>query len=474
MKKLLTSLIAVVMLLACSLTLFVGCQDPIDYEHTIIFYSTQSDALQQQTNIAIANFEAKFPGWTVLHQQPGGYDDVRDKIVGDLQNGQQPDLAYCYADHVARYIPSEKVVDMHKFIKSTETIDGVDSEGKEAKYTLGYNETEIADFVPGYYEEGFATNFGGYKTAGYADDAMLTLPFSKSTELMYYNKDALAKVGLKPATTWDELWAQEAKLSEEFPTATLLGYDSEANWFITMCEQNGWGYTSANSDNHFLFNGKDQIDWLDSLRTLYTAGTITTQELNGGYTSSLFTKGVNGGCIYCIGSSGGASHQKPADPDKGGFNWGIAPIPGSVRNKGETSEYVDYSVISQGPSVCMFYNDNVLEENQELKAKMTFLFLKELLDPTFQATFSQESGYNPVRISTNTIPAYVKHMNSGSITAEAAKVSSTLTEFFFTSPAFKNSSLARDQVGAALQLVIGGSKSGTEALRDAYYNCGGK
>ena len=97
-------------LLACFM--LVGCgEDTTDYDHTIVFYSTQGDALQKVTQNAIDAFEAKYPGWKIKHTQVGGYDDVRDKIVSDLSGGLQPDLAYCYADHVAQYMQTNRVYD---------------------------------------------------------------------------------------------------------------------------------------------------------------------------------------------------------------------------------------------------------------------------------------------------------------------------------------------------------------------------
>lgn len=478
MKKLLVSLTAVVLVLALCSVVLVACGDPSDpsnpdtpntpntpdtgdYSKTIIFYSTQGDNLQTITSNAIASFEAKYPGWKIDHRQPGGYDQVKDKIISDFQGGVQPDLAYCYPDHVAQYLQTGKVVDMTKFINSTDTVELADG----TLATVGYSAEELADFVPGYYNEGYASNFGGYSNYGFTSSSMLTLPFVKSTELLYYNKSALDELGLPVATTWDELWAQCEAIVNKFPTATPLGYDSEANWFITMCQQNGWGYTSAEGNN-YRFNNENTIAWLTEIRDYYDMGYLTTQEDYGAYTSGLFTKGVNdGGLVYCIGSSGGASHQDPA----GAFEWGVAPIPGSVQADGS----VNYSAISQGPSLVMLsagYN----VDNADEKQLMTWLFVKELLDPTFQAAFSIESGYNPCRLSTFDVEQYIEHMESDNITAAAARVASTMSDRFYTSPAFKGSSTAREQVGTALVYAIQSQKTPAEALEDAYRNCGGK
>ncbi len=462
MKKFLCSLLCVLLLATCCVSIFAACEDATDYEHTIIFYSTQGDSLQQITATAIKKFEAKFPGWKVEHTQVGGYDDVKKKIVSDFQGGIQPDLAYCYADHVALYMQTEKVYDLSSLINSTETVTGVDDTGAEKAYTIGYSATEIADFVKGYYDEGYAKNYTNYAKYGYSADSMLTLPFVKSTELMYYNKTALDKLGLEPATTWDELWEQCAELKDAYKKATPLGYDSESNWFITMCAQNGWGYTSAEEGNHYLFENSDTTAWLQKMNEYYKLKYITTQEIYNAYTSGLFIKGEDGGAIYCIGSSGGASHQDPGTA----FTWGVAPIPSSGDGEGQNV------AISQGPSLVMLEAGNDVSNVDEKKI-MTFMFVKELLDPTFQASFAMESGYNPCRNSVFEIDAYVEHMNGDTITAKAAEVAASMSDRFFTSPAFVGSSTAREQVGNVLVYCLTGKKTPAEALADAVKNCGG-
>lgn len=472
MKKVVSLTLAATLALSGATALLAGCGKNGDDEHTIYFYSSQGDALVQTTAVAIKNFEAKYPDWTVKHEQPGGYDQVKERVMSDLQANQQPDLAYCYADHVAQYLSTEQVIDMTSYINSTETVTGGTAENPK-EYTIGFTKAELEDFIPTYYEEGKAVNYSGYAEYGYTENSMLTLPFVKSTELLYYNATALEKLEFEPAKTWDELWEQAPEIKKFYPKATVLGYDSEANWFITMCEQNGWGYTAAQG-NHFLFNSNNDNlkSWLSDLAGYYKKGYLTTQEDYGSYTSALFTKGVEndaGGIVYCIGSSGGASHQS-SDL----FTAKIAPIPGSVVGQDEEgNDIVNNSVISQGPSLVMFKAGHGVS-NADEKAKMTFLFMKELLEPTFQAQFSIAAGYNPCRDSVYNIPDYKSHMEKEGMTAMACREAKKLTENFFTSPAFVGSSTAREQVGNVLYYVMRGEKGAAQALADAYKNCGGK
>lgn len=463
MKRKFLKTLAATAMVACAGVSLASCGQTADEAHTIVFYHTMGDSLQATLQTAIDTFEAKYPGWKIESTPVGGYDDVRDTVIGDLQAGTQPDLAYCYADHVAQYITTGKVTDMSKYINGgTGTVTVEDEEGQvEQSVTIGFTAEEIADFVPGYYAEGYATNYANYSSYGYNENSMFTLPFVKSTEVLYYNADALDKLGYDVPETWDELWEICEAALEEFDGVTPLGYDSEANWFITMCQQNGWGYTNAQNP-HFQFENEGTKAWLADLKAKFDAGLFTTQEIYGSYTSNLFVKGVEngaGGTVFSIGSSGGASHQS-SDL----FKWGVAPIPGSVVNG-----KVNNSAISQGPNLVMFTTEAANASEKEL---MTWLFVKELMQPAFQAAFSMSSGYNPSRQSTFNIAEYQEFLEGDTIVAVTAGVAATMSDRFFTSPAFVGSSTARDQVGTALMYAVTSQKTPEKALRDAMNKCG--
>ena len=467
MKKLLISMVVIVMVLAGCLTIFAACDNGGDYDHVIVFYSSQGDSLQKQTQNAINSFQQKYPGWTVEHITPGGYDEVLSKVRSDISANLQPDLAYCYADHVAQYLESELVVDLNKYFTSDASFDYSDEEGNEFHVDrIGYTEAEKADFIEGYLDEGYAKNYTGVPSS-YDSNALFTLPFVKSTELLYYNADALKELNLEPAKTWDELWAQCATIKAKWKTCTPLGYDSEANWFITTAEQRGFGYTSTDANNHYKFNNEGAVAWLNEITGYYKQGYFTTQEEYGSYTSGLFIKGpADGGLVYCIGSSAGASNQKSDN-----FTTGVTGIPGWK----DASGVIHDECISQGPSLVMLSGGHDVS-NPEEKEIMTWLFMKELLDPTFQATFSKASGYNPSRKSVYNVPFYEEFLDDAEsdVVARAALAAEDLSDRFFTSPAFVGSSTAREQVGNVVQYVYTEQKDAEKALRDAYKNCGGK
>ena len=280
----------------------------------------------------------------------------------------------------------------------------------------------------------------------FGDGLMYTLPMSKSTEVLYYNKTFFDANGLEVPKTWDDLEQLCAKILEIDPDCIPLGYDSEANWFITMTEQYGNDYTTASGDEHFLFNNDANKAFVKEFREWYQKGYITTQEIYGAYTSGLFVAETGTNSYMSIGSSAGATHQRPTKGADGyPFEVGIATIPQVNPDAPK--------VISQGPSLCIFNDKNP----QEVIA--SWLFVKYLTTTVeFQAEFSMASGYVPVLKSVATNEAYADFLAKADggdyISALSAKICLEQEKAYYTSPAFNGSSSARDQVGLLMQTAF--------------------
>ena len=447
MKKI---LIAVLLLIAMMMNVLMlsGCDmlgmgddkeeewnnEEVEGKINITFYHTMGANLRTVLNEYLAKFEALYPNIHVIHEQVGSYDDVRTQIATELTQGAGPNLAYCYPDHVALYNVAKAVKVLDDLIDggASTTKAGIMADGTVAN--LGLTAEEKADFIEGYYNEG--KQFG--------DGKMYTMPFSKSTEVLYYNKTYFDANGLTVPKTWEDMEALCAKILELDPECTPLGYDSEANWFITMCEQLGTPYTSAENGGQFLFDNAENKEFVKMFREWYQKGYVTTQELNGGYTSGLFVAPSTSPHSYMsIGSSAGATHQRPTKDSNGNypFEVGIAPIPQVNPDAPK--------VISQGPSIC------ILEDSDE-KVEASWLLVKYLTtNAAFQADFSIASGYVPVIKSVASDDVYVESAagaNGGDgIAALSTKVCLEQANAYYTSPAFNGSSTARDQVGALMQ-----------------------
>ncbi len=456
MKKALVSLLLLASLcLSCFVLASCGkgggnqteFEDTLTYDGSaveITFYHTMGSNLSTVLDKYLVKFNELYPNITVVHTQEGSYDDVRDKISTELTAGSNPNIAYCYPDHVALYNLAGAVVTLDSFINSTEVVTRADGTTE----TFGFTQEQKDDFIDAYYKEG----------AQFGDGKMYTLPLSKSTEVLYYNKTFFEANNLTVPSTWDELEEVCKKIKEIDPKCIPLGYDSESNWFITMCEQLKSPYTIVDEygEGQFVFDDPANHAFVEKFAKWYDAGYLTTKELYGAYTSGLFVAQEGIKSYMSIGSSAGATHQRPTKNDKGEypFDVGIATIPQqSLDNK---------KVISQGPSVCIFGG-----EEQEVAA--SWLFVKYLTTCVeFQAEFSMVSGYVPVIESVQDNPVYAAFIEGAdggdNIAALSARVCLEQKDAYYTSPAFNGSSTARDQVGALLQSCLVKYKTATDKM----------
>ena len=427
-------------------------------EVTIKFYHTMGDNLREVIDLYLPEFNALYPNIHVEHEQVGSYDDVKDQISTEITTGNQPHIAYCYPDHVASYNVSKAVVTLDNLIASEIVVTREDGTTE----TIGLTPEQKADFIQGYYNEG----------AQFGDGLMYSMPFSKSTEVLYYNATFFAEHNLSVPTTWEEMEALCARIKEIDPESIPLGYDSEGNWFITMCEQYGSPYTSAEAGNHFLFDNDQNRDFVKMFREWYDKGYVTTSTLYGGYTSGLFTAETGTRSYMSIGSSAGATHQAPKKGEDGNypFSVGIATIPQINPDAPK--------VISQGPSLCIFKKANP----QEVVASWLFVkFLTTNVD--LQAEFSMVSGYVPVLKSVAENADYqawlAKEDGNAFIAARSAKICLEQEHAYYTSPAFNGSSVARKQVeGLFVKCLSGTPEEGQsvdafikQAFEDAVDEC---
>ena len=408
----------------------------------ITFSHTMGENLRNVLDAYIAEFNKIYPNIKIVHSQVGGYDDVRDTVSKQILAGNQPNIAYCYPDHVALYNLANAVVTLDQFINSPE---------------LGMTQDQIDDFIDGYWAEGMA----------YGDNKMYTLPLSKSTEVLYYNKTFFDANGLTVPTTWDEMEELCRKIIQIDGTDTCipLGYDSESNWFITMCEQYHSPYTSA-TGTKYLFNNDTNKAFVEMFAKWYYDGLLTTQEIYGSYTSGMFvqTDKTKVHSYMSIGSSAGATHQRPTKANGAyPFEVGIAPIPQVNPN--------DPKVISQGPSLVVLNNTN----RQAVIA--SYLFVEFLTtNVEFQAEFSMVSGYMPVLESVMDNEMYKtefldKADGGDNIAALSVKIGLEQKDSYYVSPAFTGSSTARDEVGNLIQnvLINYGTASNKKALIDEFF-----
>ena len=410
---------------------FVVPSEGFNTEETvdITFTHTMGAKLQEVLNTYIEEFNKIYPNINITHQSAGGWSDINGQINTEIAGGTQPNIAYCYPDHVAMYNIAKSVVTLDNLIESDIKIEGTDE-------ILGLTDDQKSDFIESYYNEGKV----------YGDNQMYTMPLNKSTEVLYYNKTFFEENNLSVPTTWDELWDVCEKIKAIDPDCYPLGYDAEDNWFITLCEQMETDFTSAENGGEYLFNNDENKAFVKELREMYKKGYFTTQELYGSYTSNLFVEQTDTNCYMCVGSSGGASYQMSNNDTADGsyaFEVGVASIPQYNQE--------NRKVISQGPSLCILKGANTTD--QQIMA--SWLFVKFLCtNIEFQAEFSMTSGYMPVIKSVTENENYAAWLAKGDgygyLVAKCVQVGIDGRDDYFVSPAFNGSSKAREQAGALL------------------------
>lgn len=422
-------------------------------EVKITFYHTMNQNLKEILDVRIEReFNKMYPNIIVENFSAGGYDDVCDQLATSISAGETIcDMAYCYPDHVALYNKAKSAVSLDRYMYDNQ---------KDANGNLlyGYSKSQIDDFVDAYWEEG--KSFG--------DGLMYSLPLSKSSEVMYYDKTFFEEHELNVPTHWfpktdnvdDDPYCVEyvcKKIKEIDPTSIPLGYDSESNWFITMCEQYDSPYTSATGE-HYLFDNETNREFVGKLKNWFDKKYVTTKSIYGQYTSSLFTNQdtSTARCYLCIGSSAGASNQVPVGE---AFEVGIAKIP-------QVDAVNSPAVISQGPNICIFKNK---DPQVEMACWLLLRFLTTSIN--FQAEFSMQSGYTPVIESVYDNDIYREFLDSAdgydNVTALSTTVALEQSSWYYTSPAFVGSAAAREQVGGLMTSVFLGDSTIDKAFKDA-------
>ena len=449
-------------LLACaSVGSLTSCGDNGD---KVVFWHTMGKSNQDLLNIMIEDFQKSDEGKdaegkpiVVEHAAQGGYTDIKAKLLKAIPAKTTPTMAYAYPDHVAEYINAGAVLKLDDMIANEE---------------YGFSEEELADYSM-YWSEGTC-----YDKAG----SVYSVPYTKSTEVIFYNKTVFEEMGYSVPTKWYndenpndvttmfglcrkmkadyEGWfkkhnktATPDQISTAVKSFVPLGYDSDDNMYITLSAQLGIPYTSINDDmtGNFDFGGKEEDKLkgdkdaralVKRLRGYYDEGLFVTKGTlpNNTYTSTKFTTEA---LWMSIGSTGGTSYNKS---DK--FEVGVAAIP--------QQDPANPKVISQGPSICFFKNSKITEQAQINSWK----FYKWITSPENTAAFAMLTGYEPVRLSAYKSDAYVEHKDitkkDADLYTKVANLTSSpaVTGAYFTSPAFVGSAIAREQVGGIITQTL--------------------
>ena len=220
------SLFCSALLLALGSAALAGCNG--DGKVHVKFWHTMGQANQELLDRMITQFNEIYPDVVIEHSAQGDYAALYEKLNSAIPAGTMPTMAYCYPDHVADYMSSNAIVNIQDYLD-------------DEKLAFNSDDGLLSDFTDAYWKEG----------TEYQKEGIYSVPFAKSTEVLFYNKTFFDDNGLTVPTTWDEMWALCQNIKENIMTQPKykdiefpLGYDSDSNLFITMCEQRNLPYTT--------------------------------------------------------------------------------------------------------------------------------------------------------------------------------------------------------------------------------------
>ncbi|MBR0200651.1 MAG: extracellular solute-binding protein [Oscillospiraceae bacterium] len=390
---------------------------------------------------AINAFQALYPNVTVNLRLYTDYGRIYNDVITNIPTRTTPNVCITYPDHIATYMTGKNVV------VSLEEL------AADPSYGLGGSELKFDspakdEIVPQFYDE---CHIGG---------VLYALPFMRSTEACYVNKTYVEKLGFElPETlTWDFVWeVSEAALEKDASGRFLVNgqekmipfiYKSTDNMMIQMLRQKGAGYSTAEGEV-LLFNETTKELLLEIAQHARSRAFSTFK------ISSYPANWLNAGqCIFAVDSTAGATWIGTDAP--------LLDIPPEQLVEFETVVMTvpqfdpeNPKMISQGPSVCLFYKD----DPQEVLA--SWLFTQFLLTNDTQIAYSETEGYVPVTLKAQQDPVYQDYLaRSGEdnqehyrIKIEAAELLMANTANTFTTPVFQGSTSVRDAAGLLIENV---------------------
>lgn len=198
------------------------------------------------------DFNAANPDVRVQAVYTGNYDETVTKIQTAIQGGTPPDLFVSLATQRFTMASTQMAMPLDELIAA-------DPEGQAF----------IDDFID------------GFMLDSYVDGKIYSIPFQRSTMVMYYNKDAFKEVGLDPEAppaNWTELVDYATKLTNDKRFGVGIALNSgSAQWAFTGFSlqncTNGVGLMSADGKQVF-FDTPENAEalqlWLD-LQNKYKA-----------------------------------------------------------------------------------------------------------------------------------------------------------------------------------------------------------
>ena len=359
-------------------------------------------------------------GITVNAISQGSIVDLNKKVISAAQSNSLPAIINVYPDVATGLIEDKKLVNLSSFINDK---------------NVGMAD-EMDDFVDTFIEE----------TSQWNNGEVYGLPMTKSTEVLYVNKNMLESLGYTLEDLEDLTFEKLAEISNKAVTelgVAGFGFDSSSNAFISSLKMDGLDFVDSkgtiNVDN----------EWVREYMTFFQKQAESGAFRIAGEDKFLSNPFVNQKMLCYQGSSAGYAYLN----NGGAFEIAVVEVP--------VFEGKDKAVIQQGAS--LFVTNNVSAEAQYA----AYEFVKFATNAENTAKFATATGYLPVRKSAVETEIVKNILNDKtSLYSQVYNVAQKSLPYAYYTPAINNAQSARTVAQEKYEAFMSGSITDVEVLVD--------
>ena len=411
-------------------------------QYEITFWA-KNDTNKVQSAIysqAIRDFEALYPNIKVNLRLYTDYGRIYNDVITNIATNTTPNVCITYPDHIATYMTGTNVV-----VPLDDLL--VDPAYGLGGTQLKYDGPTKDEIIPQFLQDCMI------------GDQYYAIPFMRSTEAVYINKDYVEQLGytVPEILTWDWMFevGEKAAARDEEGNYLINGqkvmipiiYKSTDNMMIQMLKQLDAGYSDADG-NILIFNDTTK-EILYRIASLAQSGAFSTFKISS-YPANFLNAGQ---CIFAIDSTAGATWMGTdaplldISPDKlVRFETAVRMVPQYDPDHPQ--------MISQGPSLCIFNKSNP----QEVLA--SWMFAQYLITNDVQIAYAETEGYVPVTSKAQNTEVYQEYLAAEgtdpdhyTIKIQASRLLLEHPQYTFTTPVFNGSASLRDAAGQMIENV---------------------
>src|SRR5215218_9283747 len=312
----------------------------------------------------VGRFEKENPDIKVTAVYAGNYTDTMTKAMTAMKGGQPPQLSVLLSTDVFTLIDENAIV----------PLDGL------------ADKAWFKDFYP------------AFMANGQIDGKTWSIPFQRSTIVLYWNKDAFKEAGLDPEkapANWDEMVAMGKKLVKKDAGGNVVRWGVEipttgyAYWMLqALAIENGQKLMNEPGHEVYLTAPKTvgALDYLVDLSRKHNVMPMGTVDW-----ATLRTDFLEGKTAMMWHTTGNLTAVKEGAK----FNFGVAMLP-AKEQRGSPTGGGNFYVFKSAPP-----------EQQKAAVK----FIRWMTAPERAADWSIKTGYvavNPAAYETETMKTYVK------------------------------------------------------------------